>query len=166
MSTDVLGDRFWSKVEVIHGGCWEWTASKTHDGYPRYTVTPKREVKAHRLAYEVFVGPIPHGYQIDHQCRNPSCVNPAHLKAVTQSENLQNRSGAMKNSKTGMRGVHYIASRNRYVATAVGAQGRVTIGFFKEAMDAHRAACLWRARNYSNSIADAESIKSSTEAAA
>lgn len=42
---------------------------------------------AHRVAYRLFVGPIPDGLTIDHRCFNTRCVNPAHLEAVTQSEN-------------------------------------------------------------------------------
>lgn len=49
------------------------------DGKQRY---------AHRLAYEWAVGPIPPGAQIDHLCREPRCINPDHLEAVTQRENI------------------------------------------------------------------------------
>lgn len=43
---------------------------------------------AHRVSYEMFVGPIPDGMQIDHLCRNRGCVNPKHLEAVSQRENV------------------------------------------------------------------------------
>ena len=45
---------------------------------------------AHRVAYEAVNGPIPVGMQVDHRtCNRPSCVNPAHLQAVTASENTR-----------------------------------------------------------------------------
>lgn len=48
-------------------------------------------VRAHRFAYELFVGPIPSGYDIDHVCRNRRCVNPAHLEAVPGDVNRSRR---------------------------------------------------------------------------
>lgn len=49
--------------------------------------TGERQEKAHRLAYQFEVGPIPEGYVIDHLCANPRCVRPSHLEAVTITEN-------------------------------------------------------------------------------
>ena len=72
------------------GSCWEWTGAKWK-GYGQFgtQITPGkwRNVKAHRFAYEMFVGPIPEGLQLDHLCRNPGCVNPDHLEPVTNREN-------------------------------------------------------------------------------
>ena len=44
---------------------------------------------AHRFAYEMLVGPIPEGLDLDHLCRVRHCVNPNHLEPVTRSENLR-----------------------------------------------------------------------------
>lgn len=72
--------------------CWEWQRHR-FDGYghQRYN---GRSHPAHRLAYELFVGPVPDGLCIDHLCRNRACVNPAHLEPVTWGEN--SRRGLVK----------------------------------------------------------------------
>ena len=82
--------RFWTKVDKrphMSDGCWLWMASKRNSkGYGQFWADGKI-VPAHRWAYEQFKGPIPDGLQIDHLCRTPACVNPAHLEAVTAKEN-------------------------------------------------------------------------------
>lgn len=64
------------------GGCWVWQRSFYNSGYPRTSINTK-SVSAHRASYEVFKGAIPKDLQIDHLCRNKTCVNPDHLEAVT-----------------------------------------------------------------------------------
>ena len=68
--------------------CWEWTGCRSPRGYGRFRWDQGRGDAAHRYAYERFLGPIPDGLVIDHLCRNPGCVNPGHLEAVTQRENV------------------------------------------------------------------------------
>lgn len=83
--------RFWTKVDISRGptGCWLWTAALTDRGYgDRFRLDDGRKVAPHRLAYELLVGPIPDGLQLDHLCRVRNCVNPSHLEAVTCQENL------------------------------------------------------------------------------
>jgi len=79
-------ERFWSNVDQS-GDCWLYLGAKTHNGYGRPSFQGRR-IMAHRLAYELAIGPIPEGLQIDHLCRVRSCVNPSHLEAVTQQENI------------------------------------------------------------------------------
>jgi hypothetical protein len=93
-------DRFWSKVNKEGplpdwrpelGPCWLWTAS-TCKGYGKFWhgSRPNRRLgEAHRIAYEAMIGPIPDNFDIDHLCRVPCCVNPAHLEPVTRKENLR-----------------------------------------------------------------------------
>jgi len=78
--------RFWAKVEKTDT-CWHWHGA-THKGYGRFYLSPtQRSARAHRIAHELLIGPIPDGLVIDHLCRNRACVNPAHMELVTVGEN-------------------------------------------------------------------------------
>ena len=79
--------RFWAKVDKTEG-CWLWTAYVNRDGYGRVSFNQTMRL-AHRVAYELLVGPIPSGLELDHLCRVPACVNPAHLEPVTHQENIR-----------------------------------------------------------------------------
>lgn len=83
-------ERFRAKYTVCPTtGCWNWTASCTSNGYGQFHINSgaKRNVGAHRWAYETLVGCVPDGLQLDHLCRNRRCVNPAHLEPVTPQVN-------------------------------------------------------------------------------
>lgn len=84
--------RFWPKVRKTDG-CWLWGASKYPKGYGMFRFAG-RPMQAHRFAYELVVGPIPDGLQIDHLCRVRHCVNPSHLEAVSNRENTLRGVGA------------------------------------------------------------------------
>jgi len=83
-------ERFWSFVDRTSAGCWLWTGSLTGYGYGQFSVN-SRPVLAHRFSYELSMGKIPEGLELDHVrargCLHRHCVNPAHLEPVTRRVN-------------------------------------------------------------------------------
>lgn len=85
LSDPNVSRRFFDKI-LVGDDCWEWTSTTNWNGYGRFRLNG-RAAYAHRVAYEMFVGPIPIGLQLDHLCRNRGCVRPDHLEPVTSREN-------------------------------------------------------------------------------
>lgn len=91
--------RFWSKVDTTGGAfaCWLWLGSRSGGRHGLVSSKRKygdfkvggRNVRAHRYAYGLLVGPIPDGLTLDHLCRNTACVNPIHLEPVSGLENIR-----------------------------------------------------------------------------
>lgn len=101
--------RFWSMVNKTDT-CWVWTGGLSR-GYGKFFGKG-----AHRYAYEALVGPIPEGLQLDHLCRNPPCVNPAHLEPVTPRVNTLRGVGpqALNARKTHCKRGHEFTAENTY----------------------------------------------------
>jgi hypothetical protein len=87
-----LVQRLEAHVNRTDDGCWIWTGSIRPNGYGQIAVDVdgrRLPRQVHRVAYELFVGPIPDGLDLDHLCRNRACFNPAHLEPVTRRENAR-----------------------------------------------------------------------------
>lgn len=85
--TETQTINFWAKVDPT-GFCWNWMAGVCEWGYGQFNVNRTgKKLQAHRISYTTLVGPIPEGLELDHLCRNTSCVNPDHLEPVTRGEN-------------------------------------------------------------------------------
>jgi len=91
--------RFSLSWVLAESGCWTWVAGVKNTGYG--VIRQDEEQYAHRISYQLFVGPITPTLEIDHLCRNRACVNPEHLEPVTQRENLHRALVARKRCKSG-----------------------------------------------------------------
>lgn len=83
--SDSFEVRLWGRVTKTDS-CWIWNGSVNVYGYGQIMLAYKN-LKVHRVAYELLVGPIPTDMTIDHLCLNKLCVNPEHLEVVTRAEN-------------------------------------------------------------------------------
>jgi hypothetical protein len=82
-------DRFLSKVVITDDGCWNWTAAlMPGTGYGVFFMN-KKNVYAHRVAWQLFKGEIAGGLFVLHDCDNKKCVNPEHLHLGTHKDNMR-----------------------------------------------------------------------------
>ncbi len=123
-----LLDRFMEKVELPSGldGCWMWKgATYGREGTKYGTIfTGERNDLghplsrgAHRVSYELAVGVIPDGMEIDHLCRVTLCVNPDHLEPVTRLENQRRGFSPMQaqRKQTHCKRNHPLDEQNTYI---------------------------------------------------
>lgn len=118
---------FWSHVDRSDSdACWPYQLKPMSNGYVVVTVFG-RKVLAHRYSYELLVGSIPEGKQIDHLCRSKSCVNPAHMEPVTQRENLLRADGwpGVNHRKTHCKHGHEFTSENTRYRLGRGRECRI-----------------------------------------
>ncbi len=93
-------ERFWALVaRAGPDDCWPWLGYVMDTGYGKWSPAPGKNVRVHRYSYELSVGPIPPGRDLDHLCHRPPCrggrscphrrcANPGHLTPATRAENL------------------------------------------------------------------------------
>lgn len=90
-STKIIGSdekRFYAYLHKAgEAECWMWGGALNSGGYGVFRIAAGSMVRVHRYAYELLVGSIPEGLELDHRCRMRPCCNPAHLEPVTQKVN-------------------------------------------------------------------------------
>lgn len=111
--------RFMKYVEKQAGedGCWDWTGYAP-GGRGRFTIDNSRSSqKAHRVSYEMLIGPIPAGHILHHRCERPICVNPSHLVPMLQPAHalIGNSPPAQNARKTHCVNGHPLGGDNLYV---------------------------------------------------
>ena len=134
--------RFLSKVEKTET-CWLWTKSKNQYGYGTFGVGQDSWL-AHRYSWTQLVGPIPEGLHLDHICHAHNCVNPEHLRTVTNKQNHENLKGALSRSKTGILGVSWDTSKQKWRAVVGHNYKQVHVGRFDSIEEAEAAVIAKR----------------------
>jgi hypothetical protein len=109
---NTLVDKFFANT-VKSDTCWNWIGwpakrygQITHEGKRYY---------AHRLSFEIHGGKIKKGFVVDHICGNCRCVNPSHLRQITQAQNMQNQR-PQKMRSSAYRGVSFDKERMKWKA--------------------------------------------------
>lgn len=111
--TDAQITDFWNHVRKTDG-CWPYTNDISNGGYGRFW-DGQRRWYAHVIAYYLVVGESPEGTELDHKCREKSCVRPTHLEPVTHAENVRRgRAGKLNREKTECKHGHKFDAVNTY----------------------------------------------------
>lgn len=138
-----LRKRFLSKVKNnTPDECWVWSGCINSAGYGLiYEGDGSHKILlAHRVSYELFIGPIPDKMQLDHKCHNRPCVNPYHLRPCTHSENCRN-STRPTNGNTQMKGIHWDKEQKKWRACIHVNDKTIHLGRFLTQELAHAAYC-------------------------
>lgn len=149
-----IAERFFRHVPTRpDDGCWEWKGTKTLGGrgYGRIMVWSGSEWYngyAHRVSYEIHIGPIPLGLTLDHLCKNRSCVNPHHLEPVTLADNIR-RSDNYERRRTHCPQGHEYDKANTHTSEATRKRRC-------RACDRIRHAAKWKAKYHSSDQQEAD----------
>ena len=115
-------------------GCWLWKLAVNNRGYAMIRTRDRKMTLAHRVSYEVHIGPIPDGLVIDHLCRNRTCVNPAHLRAVTPKQNSEHKAADSHKARSGVRGVVWHVATRKWMSQ-VRHNGKQHVGGFHSTIE-------------------------------
>lgn len=92
--------RFWEKVNKQGSDdCWLWTAFIDKNGYGLFRLNSNKQVRAHRISYEIAFGEFAQTLLVCHRCDNPSCVNPKHLFLGTVTDNNRDKIKKKRDSR-------------------------------------------------------------------
>lgn len=100
MTRRTLAESMWNRTRTRPNGCLEWQGALTKGGYGIVTFEEggrRTSTTAHRKYYELMVGKIPDGQQVNHRCDNPICINPDHMFLGTQADNIRDMIGKGRN---------------------------------------------------------------------
>ena len=105
---DQLKSKLLATREVVSSGCWEWTGCRHPQGYGHIHIRGIRSVgcRVHRLAYSLWVGNIPEGMLVLHNCDNRPCFRPDHLRLGTQAENARDTADRGRSTRGELDGFH------------------------------------------------------------
>lgn len=147
-------ERFWEKVDKTDT-CWLWTAGIFQQtGYGQFGVSKGNVVTAHKFSYELLVGPVPEGMQLDHIRCVRTCVRPEHLRLVTSKQNKENRQVLNRNNTSGVRGVSWNSREGKWRASVTHNSKLYSAGYFDRIEDAEAAAIAKRIELFTHNEAD------------
>lgn len=125
-------------MPLTESGCIVWTGGLNPSGYAILGIKSKSKL-AHRIVFESYMGTIPNGMWIDHECGVRSCVNADHLRLATPAENARHRNSAVSNA-SGYRNVYWVEARGRWVVRITRDGKPMTFGHYADVEEAARVA--------------------------
>ena len=133
--------------------CWSWTGYHAN-GYPVLRNRTLGNVKVHRRVYEKYVGPLVDGLVIDHACGNRGCLNPSHLRQISNQKNVENFTTEVRShNSSGYRGVHFHKASGLWIGE-VTAGGRKIVTYHKTVEEAAEAARQLRLKHHTHNELD------------
>lgn len=135
------------------GDCLVWTGQKNRKGYGLVFRNGKAN-SIHKLLWERENGPTPLGLKVDHICHNKACGELTHLRLATNKQNAENRQGATRVSKTGIRGASLHRQTGKYVSQVQHNSQRIYLGLYDTAEEAGEVARLKRRELFTHNDLD------------